>query len=67
MSAYRMRSGGEHAPAQQTIVKLVSAPRRELHLQPDGDRFLVQLAHIETRALDALNCAHGIKPPDAPT
>lgn len=46
---------------QKAIVKLVSALRKELYLQPDEDRFLAQLSDMESRALAALNRAYGIE------
>lgn len=52
---------------QQTIVRLVSALRKELHLQPDEKRFLAQLIDMEARALAALNRSYGIESPDVPT
>lgn len=51
---------------QQAIVKLVSALRKELYLQPDEGRFLAQLLDMESRALAALDRAYGIKPVVSP-
>jgi hypothetical protein len=43
------------AAVQQTIVKLVSSLRKELHLPPNEAEFLAQHADMEKRALAALN------------
>lgn len=47
-------------PMQRTIVKLVSSLRKELHLLPDEEQFLLQLDEMEARALAALDRAYGV-------
>lgn len=49
---------GEMKVAQQTIVKLVSALRKELHLSPDEDEFLAQHDELEKLAIDMLDRAY---------
>lgn len=56
----------EMREVQRTIVRLVSALRSELHLPPDEEQFLAQLADMEVRAMSALNKAFGIAPEDSP-
>lgn len=58
--AYTKKLFHDMQAVQQTIVKLVSSLRKELHLPPDELEFLAQHADMEKRALTALNRAFGI-------